>query len=128
MTEIVMWVGVVLLFTGCLLTLVAALGLLRFDDLLAKQHAATKPQVLGLILMTSGVALIIGSPAVAWTVILVIAFQLVTAPIAAHMVGRAGYRTGRVRSDRLVVDELGDDLDEKKTDAPIGPGTAQSKK
>jgi multicomponent Na+:H+ antiporter subunit G len=37
-------------------------------------------------------------------------FQMLTAPVAAHMVGRAGYRTGKVRGDLLVVDELTADL------------------
>ena len=40
---------------------------------------------------------------------LVAVFQMLTAPVAAHMVGRAGYRTGKVRSDLLVVDELTSD-------------------
>jgi multicomponent Na+:H+ antiporter subunit G len=31
---------------------------------------------------------------------------MLTAPVAAHLVGRAGYRTGKVRRDLLVVDEL----------------------
>jgi multicomponent Na+:H+ antiporter subunit G len=37
---------------------------------------------------------------------LVALFQLVTSPIASHMVGRASFRAGQVRQDLLVVDEL----------------------
>ena len=37
-------------------------------------------------------------------------FQLVTTPIASHMVGRASFRAGQVREDLLVVDELSDVL------------------
>jgi multicomponent Na+:H+ antiporter subunit G len=33
-------------------------------------------------------------------------FQLVTSPIASHMVGRASFRAGQVHRDLLVVDEL----------------------
>jgi multicomponent Na+:H+ antiporter subunit G len=33
-------------------------------------------------------------------------FQLVTTPIASHMVGRASFRAGQVRRDLLVADEL----------------------
>jgi multicomponent Na+:H+ antiporter subunit G len=49
--------------------------------------------------------------------VLVVAFQLITAPISAHMVGRAGYRTGKVDSSRLVVDELTADLENSQRQA-----------
>jgi multicomponent Na+:H+ antiporter subunit G len=91
---------------GSFLALVAGIGLVRFPDLLARMHAATKPQVLGLILMVLGLAIELRSAPVLGTLLLVIMFQLITAPVAAHMVGRAGYRTGKIRSDLLVRDEL----------------------
>jgi multicomponent Na+:H+ antiporter subunit G len=37
----------------------------------------------------------------------VFVFQSLTAPVAAHMVGRAAYRTGQLDTGTLVVDELG---------------------
>jgi multicomponent Na+:H+ antiporter subunit G len=109
-TDVADVAGTVLLVLGSTLTLVAAIAIHRFDDLLSRMHAATKPQVLGLVLMMTGVALIVRNPVVAWTLVLVVAFQLITAPISAHMVGRAGYRTGKVDSEALVVDELTEDL------------------
>ena len=36
----------------------------------------------------------------------VFVFQSLTAPIGAHMVGRAAYRTGQLDTDALTVDEL----------------------
>lgn len=109
-TDVADVAGTVLLVLGSTLTLVAAIAILRFDDLLSRMHAATKPQVLGLVMMMAGLALIVRNPVVAWTLVLVVAFQLITAPISAHMVGRAGYRTGKVDSEALVVDELTEDL------------------
>jgi multicomponent Na+:H+ antiporter subunit G len=103
--------GAVCLVVGSTLTLVTALAVNVFRDLLSRMHAATKPQVLGLALMVAGVALIVRNPVVGWTLVLVLAFQLITAPISAHMVGRAGYRTGKVDRSRLVVDELTEDLE-----------------
>lgn len=126
MIEILTWVGAALLIIGSGLTLIAALALLRFPDLLGRQHAATKPQVLGLVLMMIGMALIVRHPSLSWTAALVVSFQLVTAPVSAHMIGRASYRTGRITSDELVVDELGEDLESTQLDAPIGPGGAES--
>ena len=39
---------------GALLTLIAAVGILRFPDVLTRMHSATKPQVLGLLLILAG--------------------------------------------------------------------------
>ena len=97
--------------TGTVLAFVAAVGVARFPDLLSRIHAATKPQVLGIILMMNGLALSLGSWQVGWKVLPVIIFQLATAPVAAHMVGRAGYRTAKVRTDLMDVDDLTEDLD-----------------
>lgn len=110
-TDVADVAGMVLLVLGSTLTLVAAIAVLRFRDLFSRMHAATKPQVLGLTLMMAGLALTVRNPVVGWTLVLVVAFQLITAPISAHMVGRAGYRTGKVDPDALVVDELTQDLE-----------------
>jgi multicomponent Na+:H+ antiporter subunit G len=53
-----------------------------------------------------GLSLRLRSGAAVWALVLVALFQMLTAPVAAHLVGRAGYRTGKVRRDLLVVDEL----------------------
>lgn len=103
-------VASIFFIVGTLLVFVAAVGVARFPDLLSRMHAATKPQVLGIVLMMSGLTLELGSSQIGWKVLLVVIFQFVTAPVAAHMVGRAGYRTAKVRSDLLVVDELTEDL------------------
>lgn len=96
----------VLLVLGALLSLVAAIGLLRFPDVLTRMHSAAKPQVLGLILITVGVGLRLRDPSAVALLGLVVLFQLTTAPVASHMIGRAAVRGGRVRTDLLQVDEL----------------------
>ena len=103
-------VAAVLFLAGSFLAMVAGIGIARFPDLLSRMHAATKPQVLGLGVLMTALALEIRTGVVVWTLLLVVLFQLITAPVSAHMVGRAGYRTGRVRHDLLVVDELTEDL------------------
>ena len=100
-----------LLLGGGVLAFGAGVGLLRFPDLLNRIHVATKPQVLGLILVLLGLAVRLGGVPVVWALILVVLFQLLTSPVAAHMVARAGYRTGKVRSDELSHDELTRDLE-----------------
>ena len=99
------------LVLGAFLSLAAGIGLLRFPDALSRLHAGTKPQVLGLVFVLVAIALASRS----WMTLLVLApvllFQMFTAPISAHMVGRAGYRTGNLRKDLMSVDDLEDAID-----------------
>jgi len=104
-------VSVICLLGGAFFAFAAGIGALRFPDLLARMHAATKPQVLGLVLVLVGLALRLRDGSALWALVLVAIFQMLTAPVAAHMVGRAGFRTGKIRDDLLVVDELSRDLD-----------------
>lgn len=113
-TQVMDVAGGVLLLLGAVLTLVAAIGLLRFPDLLTRMHSATKPQVLGLLLVVAGLALRLRDPSATALLVLVAIFQMVTAPVASHMAGRASYRGGQVRKDLLVVDELSDALPKLK--------------
>lgn len=96
----------VLLVAGAALALLAAIGLQRFDDVFARMHAATKPATLGLILILSGAGLMLPIPGAVAKLVLVILLQFITAPIAAHLVGRAAFRTGKELSpETFVVDE-----------------------
>ena len=98
--------GAVLALLGCLLSLVAGIGLVRLPDLLTRMHAATKPQVLGLVLVTGGLALVLRDGSTTLLLGLVVVAQLLTIPVASHMVARASWRGGQVRHDLLDVDEL----------------------
>lgn len=101
-------VSLVLILIGALLCLTAAIGLLRFRDVATRLHAATKPQVLGLILIAIAIALSLRTwPVVAFLVPIVL-MQLATAPLSAHMVGRQAYRNGTIDERSLFVDELAD--------------------
>jgi multicomponent Na+:H+ antiporter subunit G len=99
-------VSAVFMVVGALMSLGAAIGLLRFPDLMSRMHAATKPQVLGLFLLLAALGLQMRT----WWVwpVLVVAwlFQLLTVPVSAHMVGRAGYRTKHLHPELLSSDEL----------------------
>lgn len=98
----------VLLLSGVALALLAGLGLVRFPDVFSRMHAATKPATLGMLLVTVGAAVRQDDGGNATKLLLVAAFQFLTAPVAAHMIGRAAYRSGTGALDDLVVDELED--------------------
>ena len=91
---------------GSLLSLAAGIGMLRFPDLLSRLHAATKPQVLGLFLLLAALGIELRSWAVVPILVMAWGLQLLTAPVSAHMVGRAGYRTRHLKRETLIVDEL----------------------
>jgi multicomponent Na+:H+ antiporter subunit G len=74
---------------GSLLALVASLGLWRLGTTRARMHATTKPATLGILLCGVGAALQLASPSDVTKVVIIVVLQLVTAPIGAHMLGRA---------------------------------------
>lgn len=125
MTAVLDVVAAVCLVAGALLSLAAGVALIRFPDLLSRMHAATKPQVLGLLLVLLGCGLRLRDTVDVTTLLLVALFQLGTAPVAAHMVGRAAYRARQVRADLLVTDELAAHADRvgEKPAAPPRPRT-----
>jgi multicomponent Na+:H+ antiporter subunit G len=88
------------------LTLLAAIGMVRLPDLLSRMHALTKPQVLGLLLVVCGLALRLRDPSTLGVLVLVVLMQFLTSPVASHMVSRAAFRAGLVRRELLLVDDL----------------------
>jgi multicomponent Na+:H+ antiporter subunit G len=98
----------VLLLVGVALALLAALGLQQFPDVFARMHAATKPATLGLLLICLAAAIDIAEPPATAKLGLVVLLQFITAPVAAHLIGRAAYRTGTELSHKTVIDELAD--------------------
>lgn len=98
--------ALVLVLIGALLCLTAAIGVARFSDVPTRLHAATKPQVLGVVVIAIGVALSARAWPVAAFLVVVVLLQLATAPLAAHMLGRQAYRNGTVDRRAMVADEL----------------------
>ncbi|MEV7799544.1 monovalent cation/H(+) antiporter subunit G [Microbacterium foliorum] len=100
----------VLILLGAILCLSAAVGLLRFRDVPSRLHAATKPQVLGLILICLAIALsqrTVGGILIGLALVSpIVLMQFATAPLSAHIVGRQAYRNGTTDERSLVVDEL----------------------
>lgn len=79
----------ILMLSGVALTVLAALGLLRFPDVLTRMHAQSKPAVLGLLLILVGTGLALRSWAMVGPLLLVATFQMLTAPVGSHMLARA---------------------------------------
>ena len=99
-------IGAALILLGVLLNLLGAVGLNRFDDVFARMHAATKSSTLGMVLVLTGGALQMPALGDAAKMMLIVIPQLITAPVGAHMIGRAAYRAGTELSSRTAIDEL----------------------
>lgn len=85
-------VSAVLVLCGSALALTAAIGVVRFPDTLTRMHAATKPQVLGLLLVLAGAAIRLRGNVDVGMIILTALFTLITAPVVAHRVGQLAFR------------------------------------
>ena len=96
----------ILVVSGALFTFAAALGVLRLPDVLIRMHASTKAGTLGCGLILVAAAVHFGETGIVARAIAAIVFLMLTAPIAAHMIGRAAYRTGVPLWKGTVTDEL----------------------
>ncbi len=100
------WLQGILLVVGSLFMFIAALGIVRLPDLLTRMHASTKGASLGVMLLMAAVALHFLEEVVFARTIAITFFVLLTAPVAAHVIGRAGYFVGLELWQGTLKDEL----------------------
>ncbi|MEM6275615.1 MAG: monovalent cation/H(+) antiporter subunit G [Pseudomonadota bacterium] len=87
-------IATVFVLIGSLFSVAAGLGLVRLPDVFIRMHAGTKVGTLGSGLVLAGAAIHFADPAVVLRTIVIVFFLLTTAPIGAHMIGRAALRSG----------------------------------
>ncbi|WP_329233977.1 monovalent cation/H(+) antiporter subunit G [Streptomyces sp. NBC_01460] len=113
--------GAVLVFIGAAICLLGVVGMLKLPDVLSRSHAATKPQTLGLLLVLAGVGLRLRGGMDLATLGLIGFFQLMTGPVAAHLVARSAYRTGQIERGELLFDDLDAQLTDPEPERGTGP-------
>ncbi|WP_026289903.1 monovalent cation/H(+) antiporter subunit G [Thioalkalivibrio sulfidiphilus] len=118
----------ILLVVGAAFMLIAALGVWRMPDLLTRMHATTKAGVLGAGLMLAGVAIFFAEVNVLVRALAVIIFVMLTAPVAAHVIGRAGYFVGVPLWEHTLKDELKGRYDDETHTLASPPEAAQRPK
>lgn len=101
-------IGAASIAFGAALAALAGIGQVRFGDLFVRMHVATKPPTLGLLMVAVGAALRLPGLAAGAALLLIVALQFLTAPVSAHLVGRAAHRKGEWERDGAVVDDLSD--------------------
>jgi multicomponent Na+:H+ antiporter subunit G len=83
-----------LLIGGALFSLIAAIGILRLDDVYMRMHAASKAGTLGSGMALIAVAVHSLDLGVVTRAIAGVVFFMLTAPISAHLLARAAYIVG----------------------------------
>lgn len=110
--ELLDLIGALFVLLGAFLCFGAAVSLVRFPDVLSKMHSITKPQVLGLISVTIGIALSLRTWWAFGLCLLIVALQLLTAPVSASLIARSASRSGLINDEGLKVNHLAEDLEE----------------
>lgn len=98
-------ISAVVMLVGSLFTMVAALGLHRFDDVFSRIHAAGKAATLGLGLVSVGAAIRFAEPGPIAMLALVVVLAVVTLPAGVALIARAAWRSGTELAAHATVDE-----------------------
>ncbi len=95
----------VLMAVGAAFTLLAGIGLHRFDDVFARMHAAGKASTLGLLLILLGTALRLSELGEVLKLGLVAVLAIITIPAGVHLIARAAWRAGTELAEATSFDE-----------------------
>ncbi len=113
-----------LALAGCVLTLLSAIGVVRFSDVLERSHSLTKASTLGVVFVLGGAALHLDHPNDVTSALLAALLQIVTMPVSANIMNRAVYFAGDIPHRVDTVDELRTEGGHVSGDPRSAPGAA----
>ncbi len=111
-------VTVLLVLVGVSFMVLSSIGLLRLPDVYTRMHAGGKSSTLGIIAVLLAVAVHTGTLVAVGKMLALIGFFFLTAPVAAHMLGRAAYRTHVPFVVEPLQDELADHYNSERHGLP----------
>ena len=100
------FIGMILMVFGAILILLASVGVVRMPDVYLRMSAATKAATVGAASLLLAAAFHFNGADVLAQMALTILFLLLTAPVGAHIIGRAAYKKGSKLDKRTVNDDL----------------------
>lgn len=108
-------IGVLLIFIGSIVSVISAIGIIRFPDIYSRAHAATKTTTLAVLLVLVGAFLYfwLAEMFISVRLLLGILFVFLTAPVSGHLILRAAYRSNVKMADTTLEDELKDYLEKE---------------
>jgi multicomponent Na+:H+ antiporter subunit G len=98
-------IGELLALLGSILVLLAAVGVLRFQDPLARMHALAKASTLGVLLLFAGATINLTDVNDTTSVALAAVLHVLTSPPASNMLSRATYLAYGMPSLSGAIDE-----------------------
>lgn len=103
-------IAAILILAGTCFSFLSAVGLIRLPDVYTRSHAASKSTTLGVLCILIGTLLyfIIHENYFSIRLILGIFFVFLTAPVSAHLICRAAYRSDVPLCDESSCDDLKD--------------------
>ncbi|MEM7332646.1 MAG: monovalent cation/H(+) antiporter subunit G [Chloroflexota bacterium] len=101
-------ISLILLLTGIVFVLIAGIGVVRMPDIFLRMSSSTKAATLGLMLILIGTAVYFRDVGIASRAIATAIFVFLTAPVSAHLIGRAAYSDGVKLWEKTQLDELKD--------------------
>jgi multicomponent Na+:H+ antiporter subunit G len=106
MTEIIDVVSAVLILIGSIFIFISSIGLIKMPDIYMRMSATTKATTLGVGSILFGTALYFEEVGIMTRAIIIIIFLFLTAPIGAHLIGRAAYFDGIPLWDKSIINEI----------------------
>lgn len=106
MSTVVDVLAAALLIVGSALALIAAIGMFRMPDAYSRIHVATKPATLAVVCTVGAAVLRVPGLAPTTKLLLAVALQFWTAPVASHMIGRAAHEAGLRPTEPWAIDEM----------------------
>jgi len=103
------WIIAILIITGSLFMLVAALGIVKLQDVYMRMHAITKASSLSIVLFLLAVIVHIPTLSVILGSVAVMLFIIATAPIASHMIARVSQIIGIPMAAGAVMNAIEED-------------------
>ncbi len=102
------FIGALLILIGSIISVISAIGIIRFPDVYSRAHAGTKSSTLAVLLTLTGAFLYIWltEALISVRLLLGIVFVFLTAPVSGHLIIRAAYRTKVKMSEVTTEDEL----------------------
>jgi len=120
-SELHLYVTGLLCLSGAFFVLVAAVGVLRLNDLYMRMHAASKAGTLGSGVLLVALAVFSADTSVVLRALAGVVFFFLTAPVSAHLLARAAYTIGYKPCDLTREDALSALEGEGRPDGNPGP-------
>ncbi len=108
-------IGIAIIVIGLLFDFLGCLGLVRFPDVYTRLQASAKCITLGTSGVLFGLFVTTGPTVTGIKALVCLLFILLTAPVSAHALARAAYKSGVKPASVTVVDQYGEKIKNETT-------------